>query len=167
MTSVSKSKKQSAALIAAVAVITVSVLGINAVTWHKSRQSIAGLQTVATSAISTKAVLGAQTQTTPYVVSVQNVRVAQQLEIAIRVTNSSNITQQLSAGLQFKLESLTSGEIRTVTPDKLMQGGPIAAGDSVEGILVFQPFINDQYELRFYPSIDSLDYSVVPLINTK
>jgi hypothetical protein len=167
MTSVSKSKKQSLALIAAVAAITASVLGVNAVTWRKSKQSLASLQTVATSATSAKAVLGAQTQNDPYVISVQNVRVAKQLEVAIKVTNSSNVTQQLSVGLQFKLVSLTTGEIRTVTPDKLMQGGPIAAGDSVEGVLVFQPFINDQYELRFYPSMNSLDYTVVPLVSTK
>ena len=172
-------KTKSAVFTVLVLGITVSVVGISSFAWQKTNAPadqaqavLSATDTLQSSDTQQTAVLGEQTQptTASYVIGVTSItQNSGTLRVAVTITNESKETLQTSPFIQFKLVSLSS----SVAHNPIQQagvmmygGGPLAAGQTNSGTLVFEPFAtNEQFELRFYtdPAATN-EYIVVPLI---
>ena len=155
---------------AVIAVTTSLVIGGSIISNNKANQaSSAQVATTANTVTDQRAVLGAQTTTADYVITVTSI--SQQngaVAVGLRITNSSQVTLQTSPFLQFSIVNVKTNESRKPflpTNAVLYEGGPLAPNTSNQGVLYFNSFdASQQFELRFLTDVSSNDYIVVPLI---
>ena len=105
--------------------------------------------------------------TSGYVIGVLSVSKSVNGEsIQLEVTNDGDTVLRLLPDQQFKLAGLTSHEERVPLKGKTTAGfkGEIASNAKLSGTMIFDTFVSEQSELRFYPDILSKEYIVVPLI---
>lgn len=86
--------------------------------------------------------------------------------IQLKVTNDGDTVLQLLPDEQFKLAGLTSHEVRVPIAGKTTPEfkGELALNSERIGTIIFDTFVAEQSELRFYPDTTSKEYIVVPLI---
>ena len=167
MAYIESTKSKALVLGTVIAVLTFIVVGgsfaVNKI--NSSKGKVPEVAVINTEKV-TNAVLGEQTLTKSLVYSVSaKERVnADNIEYVVTVKNNSKKRVEYSPGLQFKLVDTKDLSFETVTQPKgtiLMSGGPIEPGQEATGSLFFKLPKNSNSELRFYPDVESTDYTTV------